>query len=39
MKHNLTIHVSKKPKDGGIVACKTVSYRQRRYIIENHNNL
>ena len=29
MKHNLTIHVSKKPKDGGIIACKTVTLRER----------
>ena len=29
MKHNLTIHVSKKPQDGGIVACKTVTLRER----------
>ena len=29
MKHNLTIHVSKKRKDGGIIACKTVTLRER----------
>ena len=29
MKHNLRISVSKKPKYGGIVSCRTVSVRAR----------
>jgi len=29
MKHNLTISVSKKPKAGGIVACRTVTIREK----------
>lgn len=29
MKHNLTISVSKKPKPGGIVACRTVTIREK----------
>ncbi len=29
MKHNLSISVSKKPKTGGIVACRTVTMREK----------
>jgi len=29
MKHNLTISVSKKPQTGGIVACRTVTVREK----------
>ena len=29
MKHTLQISVSKKPKNGGIVACRKVSVRER----------
>ena len=29
MKHNLTISVSKTPKNGGVVACRTVTLRER----------
>lgn len=29
MKHNLTISVSKKPKTGGIVQCKSISIREK----------
>ena len=29
MKHNLRISVSKKPKYGGIVSCRTISVRER----------
>jgi len=29
MKHNLKICVSKEPKNGGVVACRSVSLRQR----------
>lgn len=29
MKHNLSISVSKKPKVGGIVACQTVTIREK----------
>lgn len=29
MKHNLTIRVSKHPQDGGVVACRTVSIREK----------
>lgn len=29
MKHNLKISVSKKPKYGGIVSCRTISVRER----------
>ena len=29
MKHNLTISVSKPPKNGGVVACRTVTLRER----------
>ena len=29
MKHNLTISVSKNPKSGGIVACRTVTIREK----------
>lgn len=29
MKHTLQISVSKKPKNGGIVACRSVSVRER----------
>ncbi len=29
MKHNLTISVSKKPPDGGIVQCRNVSLREK----------
>lgn len=29
MKHNLKISVSKKPKDGGIIACKSITIREK----------
>lgn len=29
MRHNLSISVSKKPKDGGIVACKSITLREK----------
>ena len=29
MKHNLTISVSKEPKKGGIVQCKSISIREK----------
>lgn len=29
MKHNLTISVSKEPKTGGIVQCKSISIREK----------
>lgn len=29
MKHNIRISVSKKPKNGGIVTCRTVKIRER----------
>lgn len=29
MKHNLKISVSKEPKDGGVVACRCVSIREK----------
>ena len=37
MKHNLRISVSKKPKYGGIVSCRTISVRERilRFLLGN----
>ena len=37
MKHNLRISVSKKPKYGGVVSCRTVSVRERilRFLFGN----
>lgn len=37
MKHNLRISVSKKPKYGGIVSCRTISVRERilRFLFGN----
>ena len=29
MKHNLKISVSKEPKDGGVIACRSVSIREK----------
>ena len=29
MKHNLSIRVSKTPENGGVVACRTVSLREK----------
>ena len=29
MRHNLSISVSKEPKDGGIVACKSITLREK----------
>ena len=29
MKHSITVHVSKKPMCGGVVACRTVTMRER----------
>ena len=29
MKHNLTIRVSKQPQAGGVIACRTVTMRER----------
>lgn len=29
MKHNLTINVSKDPKNEGVVACRTITLRER----------
>ncbi len=29
MRHNLSISVSRKPKDGGIVACKCITLREK----------
>ena len=29
MRHNLNIRVSDKPKNGGVVACRTVTLRER----------
>lgn len=29
MKHNLTISVSKTPKNGGVVACMTIALREK----------
>lgn len=28
MKHSITVHVSKRPMCGGVVACKTVTMRE-----------
>lgn len=41
MKHNLKISVSKKPKSGGIVACRNVSIRERvlRFLLGNTQRL
>ena len=41
MKHTLQISVSKKPKNGGIVACRKVSVRERflRFLFGNKTRL
>ncbi len=41
MKHNLKISVSKKPKHGGIVSCRSISVRERilRFLLGNPTKL
>ena len=33
MRHNLNIRVSDKPKNGGVVACRTVSIREKIFTL------
>ena len=33
MRHNLNIRVSEKPKNGGVVACRTVSIREKLFTL------
>ena len=33
MRHNLNIRVSDKPKNGGVVACRTVSIREKLFTL------
>lgn len=41
MKHNLQIRVSKTPKNGGIVSCRSISVRERllRFLLGNPTKL
>ncbi len=41
MEHNLKIGVSKKPKYGGIVSCRTISVRERilRFLLGSQTKL
>lgn len=33
MRHNLNIRVSEKPQNGGVVACRTVSIREKLFAL------